>query len=65
MVDYDQMSIVEQAAEREHWVAGFNRRLTGLDFRAEFDATGSPYSELDEQGSVVTRFPTTPETLSQ
>jgi hypothetical protein len=26
-----------------------------LDFAAEFEATGSPYSELDESGQVVTR----------
>ena len=44
----------EQARIRARWSEGFDRRSKGLDLRAELEATG-PYSELDEDGNVVTR----------
>jgi hypothetical protein len=31
--------------------------IAGLDFAAEFEAAGQPYTELDEHGQVVVRYP--------
>jgi hypothetical protein len=33
--------------------------IAGLDFAAEFEAAGQRYSELDEHGQVVVRYPKT------
>jgi hypothetical protein len=33
--------------------------IAQLDLVAEFEAAGSPYSELDENGRIVTHYPPT------
>lgn len=49
--------------ERE-LAARIEARISRLDLVSEFEATGSPYSELDENGQVVTRVPTRSPNLS-
>jgi hypothetical protein len=56
--DYDSLSTAQQAVVRARWRVEFDRSIAALDFKAEFETAGSsPYSELDEAGGVVTRYP--------
>jgi len=38
-------------------VEAIDRGIAELDLRKEFEADGTSYSELDEDGNVVTRNP--------
>lgn len=52
---YDSLGEQEQAIVREQWAERSTAFRDGLDYEAEFTATGESYSELDENGNVVVR----------
>lgn len=58
--DYDRLSSREQALVRTGWAERMTERLAELNFEREFNRTGVPYAELDEQGNPVLREPSRP-----
>lgn len=55
--DYDSADPATQAAIRSAWSRSIAETIETLDFAAEFKAMGSPYSEADARGRVVTHSP--------
>jgi hypothetical protein len=56
-VHYDELDPKAQAERRQVWSDGIDRRIEGLDLRSELEASGVPYSSLDQNGNVVTHYP--------
>ena len=54
---YDELNPKAQAERRQVWSDGIDRRIEGLDLRSELEASGVPYSSLDQNGKVVTHYP--------
>lgn len=54
---YDSLTTQEQAIVRAEWADRMAVRRSGLDFAAEFAASGEGFAELDEHGEVVHRPP--------
>ncbi len=54
---YDDLDPAAQERVRDGWRREFEHTIAGLDFAKEFEEAGSPYSELDAAGRVVTRIP--------
>lgn len=52
---YDSLTAEAQAVVRAMWAERMDELRAGLDLAAELVATGRPYAELDEAGSVVVR----------
>lgn len=52
---YDVLGEREQAIVRAEWDEQIGDRLAGLDFAAEFAASGDTWSEADASGQVVAR----------
>lgn len=57
MVHCDDLDPAEQAAERARWSRAIDETIAALDLAAEFEAMGSPYSECDAQGRLITHYP--------
>lgn len=54
---YDDLDDRAQAVVRAEWQERVDRFLASLDLRAEFEAAGESYAELDDDGNVVVRRP--------
>ncbi len=52
---YDSVGDAEQAVVRASWDAGVEEALDALDLAAERAAEGASWTELDDDGRVVTR----------
>lgn len=50
---YDELGEREQALVREEWSSRVNELRSGLNYEADFEAAGEPYSEADKNGTVV------------
>ena len=50
---YDLLGEREQALVRGQWAERAAALRAGLDFAAEFEADGEPYSEADSRGNVI------------
>lgn len=55
---YDDLDSRQQAIVRAEWEERIEERIEALDFAAEFEAVGESYAELDDDGNVVVREPT-------
>ncbi|MBM7368101.1 TA system antitoxin ParD family protein [Gordonia hydrophobica] len=51
---YDSLDDTEQAIVRQQWEERMDEVRRSLDFAADFAAAGESYSELDDDGNVVT-----------
>lgn len=56
---YDDLDNRSQAIVRAEWRERIDARLASLNWRAEFEAAGDSYAELDDDGNVVVRQPAT------
>lgn len=54
---YDNLNDAEQSVVRVLWEVPMQERLASLNLKAEFEAEGRSYSELDDEGNVVVRHP--------
>ena len=54
---YDDLTGVEQAIYRIEYQRLVEERLRTLDLKAQFEAPGRSYVELDEAGNVIIRRP--------
>lgn len=58
-LDYDALNAHEQAIVRAEWAQRMDTRREALDLAQEFADQGRSYVELDANGRVVQRDPTT------
>lgn len=55
---YDDLDARQQALVRAEWKERIDARLDALDFAVELATAGESYVELDDDGKVVVRVPT-------
>jgi acyl-CoA reductase-like NAD-dependent aldehyde dehydrogenase len=60
--DYDTLTAEEQAMVRAEWAERMEQRRQELDLAETFATQGRSYVELDDDGEVVHRDPSTPST---